>query len=189
TSMAAPHVAAAAAVVWSADPDLSNTELRGLLQETALDQGAPGRDVAYGYGVIRSRTAVDQVIVPTAIDLASFAAEAQDGAIQVTWETVEEIDNLGFDLYRATSRDGARTQLNDTLIPNQVAPGSPTGAVYTWLDDDVEAGLTYYYWLEDVDASGAITRHGPVQATLSALVFETEEAFAIRRIVPSRPAK
>ena len=189
TSMAAPHVSAAAAVVWSADPDLSNVELRTLLQETALDLGAPGRDVAYGYGVIRSRTAIDEVIIPTAIDLASFDATAQEGAIQVSWETVEEIDNLGFNLYRATARDGVRARLNDALIPSLVAPGSPAGAAYTWLDADVEAGFTYYYWLEDVDASGATTLHSPVQATLGTLAFEVEQAFSIRRIVPVRPAR
>jgi hypothetical protein len=32
----------------------------------------------------------------------------------------------------------------------------------------VEAGQTYWYWLEDVDLSGATTLHGPVSATVQA---------------------
>jgi len=39
TSMAAPHVAGAAALAWSAEPDLKNNELRNLLQRTAEDLG------------------------------------------------------------------------------------------------------------------------------------------------------
>jgi len=37
------------------------------------------------------------------------------------------------------------------------------GAVYVWLDATVQAGLTYYYKLEDVDIYGHTTLHGPVQ--------------------------
>lgn len=39
TSMAAPHVAGAAVLAWSAEPDLTNKELRKLLNETADDLG------------------------------------------------------------------------------------------------------------------------------------------------------
>lgn len=50
----------------------------------------------------------------------------------------------------------------ETLIPSQ-APGSTGGFVYTW-DDRVglTPGTSYFYWVEDVDISGAATRHGPV---------------------------
>jgi hypothetical protein len=41
-------------------------------------------------------------------------------------------------------------------------PGSPVGASYEFLDESVEPGLTYWYWLEDVDAYGVPTRHGPL---------------------------
>jgi hypothetical protein len=51
------------------------------------------------------------------------------------------------------------------LIPGQM-PGSPVGAVYTFLDDNVVTGMTYYYWLEDVDVYGVATPHGPVTAGL-----------------------
>jgi len=37
------------------------------------------------------------------------------------------------------------------------------------------AGATYYYWLEDVDASGAATIHGPVTASLSVSAPPAEE--------------
>ncbi|MBE0516141.1 MAG: S8 family serine peptidase [Methanophagales archaeon] len=52
TSMACPHVTGAAALVWRAYPDYSNTQIRERLQETAEDLGAPGRDDWYGYGLV-----------------------------------------------------------------------------------------------------------------------------------------
>lgn len=76
-----------------------------------------------------------------------------------------EIDNVGFNLYRATSVDGPSTRLNDALIPAQ-HPGATFGAAYEWIDGDVEPGMTYVYRLEDLDRSGMRTLHGPIQAAL-----------------------
>lgn len=100
---------------------------------------------------------------PTAIDLVSFTARAHGQAILLTWETANEFDNLGFNLYRAESPDGPQTQITDGFIPSQ-GPGSPTGFVYTFLDETVTPGVTYYYWLEDVNIYGAASRHGPETA-------------------------
>jgi hypothetical protein len=102
---------------------------------------------------------------PTAVEMASFTAVAQGGAILVTWETASELDLLGFHLYRAEAASGPQMRLNDALIPGQ-APGSPVGAVYEFVDGAVAPGVTYWYWLEDVDVRGAATRHGPVSAAV-----------------------
>ncbi|MBN1139658.1 MAG: S8 family serine peptidase, partial [Anaerolineae bacterium] len=101
-------------------------------------------------------------VSPTAVELARFEGWPEGLAIHVEWETVTEIDNLGFNLYRAESPDGPYVKLNEELIPSQ-APGSPVGAVYVWLDEAVQAGQTYYYKLEDVDVYGHTTMHGPVE--------------------------
>ena len=37
----------------------------------------------------------------TAINLASFTVEANNGRVMILWETGAEIDNAGFNLYRA----------------------------------------------------------------------------------------
>ncbi|MFC4637128.1 S8 family serine peptidase [Deinococcus hohokamensis] len=52
TSMATPHVSAAAAVVWAAKPTLTNTGLLNLLTSTAKDLGTAGRDDNFGYGLV-----------------------------------------------------------------------------------------------------------------------------------------
>ena len=52
-------------------------------------------------------------------------------------------------------------------VPSQT-PGSTQGASYSFDDSQVTPGQTMYYWLEDVDLSGATTLHGPVSATLQA---------------------
>ena len=58
TSMATPHVSAVAALVWSAKPDATNAEIRAALTESALDLGEPGRDNAYGYGLVQAKAAL-----------------------------------------------------------------------------------------------------------------------------------
>lgn len=52
TSFAVSMVSGAAAVLLSAEPELTPGELRSLLAENAADGGAPGYDEAYGYGVL-----------------------------------------------------------------------------------------------------------------------------------------
>ena len=50
TSMAAPQVAAAAALLWSQQPGLSLVQIESLLLENTDDLGLPGKDDLFGYG-------------------------------------------------------------------------------------------------------------------------------------------
>ncbi|MGM0630979.1 MAG: S8 family serine peptidase [Pseudomonadota bacterium] len=59
TSMASPHVAGVAALVWSHHPSCSAQEIRDVLNTTAQDLGPAGRDVQYGYGLAQTKNAVD----------------------------------------------------------------------------------------------------------------------------------
>jgi hypothetical protein len=102
---------------------------------------------------------------PTAVTLAGFDAAAAGEAIVLNWETAAELNSLGFNVYRAASVDGVRSKLNSSLIASQ-APGSPTGASYQFADDTARAGITYYYWLQEVDANGGTVEYGPVSAQL-----------------------
>jgi hypothetical protein len=101
----------------------------------------------------------------TAVTLVSFTATARPSAILLQWETATELDNLGFNLYRAAAPGGPRSQLNASLIPGQM-PGSPVGATYEYRDQSARPGTTYYYWLEDVDVYGVATLHGPVSTAV-----------------------
>jgi serine protease len=61
TSMAAPHVAGAAALIWSHNPGWTNTQIREALRATAIDLGASGRDNYYGYGLIQAKDALERL--------------------------------------------------------------------------------------------------------------------------------
>jgi thermitase len=52
TSMATPHVAGAAALLWGLTPSATAGMIRRRLDAAVDDRGAPGRDPAYGYGVV-----------------------------------------------------------------------------------------------------------------------------------------
>lgn len=60
TSMAAPHVAGAAAALKSAFPSLSMREVAEILLSTADDLGARGRDQVYGNGLVN----LDRALAP-----------------------------------------------------------------------------------------------------------------------------
>jgi subtilisin family serine protease len=59
TSMATPAVAGVAALVWSNFPSCSGTEIRNALKATAQDAGASGKDVYFGYGIVKAKAASD----------------------------------------------------------------------------------------------------------------------------------
>ncbi|MBW2437899.1 MAG: hypothetical protein JRF29_11510, partial [Deltaproteobacteria bacterium] len=96
----------------------------------------------------------------TAVTLISFSATGEGNSVRVDWQTAQEIRNLGFNLYRSTSPDGPFIKLNDYLIPG--LEFSVKGKSYSFMDTAVTPGSLYYYKLEDLDASGKRTFHGPV---------------------------
>jgi len=61
TSMASPHVAGVAALVWSHHPSCTNVEIRNVLNATAQDLGDSGRDVKFGYGLAQTKDAIDYI--------------------------------------------------------------------------------------------------------------------------------
>lgn len=61
TSMASPHVAGVAALVWSHHPTCTNVEIRNVLNVSAQDLGATGRDVKFGYGLAQTKDAIDYI--------------------------------------------------------------------------------------------------------------------------------
>jgi hypothetical protein len=113
---------------------------------------------------------------PLAVMLANFDAVAQPDHVLVSWETVSELDNAGFNLYRTGSADrqpGPEHRL--AFVPSQ-APGGTSGAAYSLQDSDVAPDQTYWYWLEDVALSGATTQHGPVGIVYGAPTAVTLDA-------------
>jgi hypothetical protein len=143
-----------------------NNRLKGLrntyggdLQQVTIADGDE-LDVDFGYYA--------DAVPPTAVDLLYFTATGAKRAIVLHWETATELDNLGYNLYRAASLSGERTRVNETLIPTNVPPGTNEGALYEYVDrgKPLKKRTTFTYWLEDVDIYGVRTLHGPVSATV-----------------------
>jgi len=113
-----------------------------------------------GVGEATDDKTIEIVTITTAVNLISFTATGQGASVRVAWETAQEIDNMGFYLYRARSPGGPFIRLTDKLIPGLFS--SVKGKTYTYTDTDVDRGTLYYYRLEAVDVHGKKGLHGPV---------------------------
>lgn len=109
-----------------------------------------------------------------AVELSSFTAIGYEDYVEVEWTTATEIDNAGFNLYRGLKKDGEKSKLNAELISAQ--GNELEGASYSFTDTDVTSGVTYYYWLEDVDLHGRSAMHGPVSTVPTSVEDREEEA-------------
>ncbi len=69
TSMASPHVAGLAALILSVDGNLSPSQVRNVLESTAEDKGAGGRDDEFGFGIIDAQAALSSLVPAVSISL------------------------------------------------------------------------------------------------------------------------
>ena len=60
TSMAAPHVAGLAALIKSANPDLTSSQVIRIIKNSAIDLGEQGKDTYYGNGLIDVNSALQE---------------------------------------------------------------------------------------------------------------------------------
>lgn len=78
----------------------------------------------------------------------------------IHWSTASESDNFGFDVYRSENRDGPF----ERVTRQPLAGGGTTdlSREYRFLDDAIEAGQEYFYYVESVSLSGERKRFTPV---------------------------
>ncbi|MBC8386028.1 MAG: T9SS type A sorting domain-containing protein [Candidatus Cloacimonetes bacterium] len=103
---------------------------------------------------------------PTPVELSSFTAVYHDGTPTLNWTTQSESNNIGWNVYRSESsslEDAFR--VNSNLINGAGTSFEPTE--YIFIDENnVEINSNYYYWLENLDASGNSNMHGSISITI-----------------------
>lgn len=102
---------------------------------------------------------------------------ANPPAITIEWQTETEVDTAGFNVYRSLSPEGPYEKLNATLIPSRGSASS--GSSYTFADEAVSAGQTYFYQLEDVEMDNSTTLHEVVAYTAPGTAWWVVAAVAL----------
>ena len=98
----------------------------------------------------------NNIVLP--LTLIDFNAKAQEGSINVLWQTANEINFSRFELQRSTDAQNFNT------IAEIKGKGKGN---YAYIDADVEPVLIYYYRLKLVDLDGSFTYSNIKSASIS----------------------
>lgn len=81
TSASAPHVAAAAALVWQAHPEFSVQQVSQYLKDQARDLGPAGMDSQFGYGRLQLGDAVGVGVPPPTVEVPTVEAPTVEAPV------------------------------------------------------------------------------------------------------------
>jgi len=98
------------------------------------------------------------------VTLSSFTAEPNNGSVLIKWTTESEVSNLGFNLYRADSKNGVYTQINNEFIKGAI--NSSVKNDYQYKDIPVATNKKYWYKLEDISINGNNKMHSPISVII-----------------------
>jgi hypothetical protein len=103
---------------------------------------------------------------PLPVTLSSFTAAFTGSSSILNWTTQSELNNAGWNIYRAASEDYA---LSNRINPNLINGAGTTSELtqYSYVDNSgFEYNATYYYWLESVDYANISNLHGPISVEI-----------------------
>jgi hypothetical protein len=104
------------------------------------------------------------IILPVVLSAFNAAFDSKTSQVTLNWRTESEISNLGFDVYRSESRDGKYVKVNAARIKGAGTDATPHN--YQLIDEGVEVGKTYYYYIEDISFSGERNRSHIIKVTI-----------------------
>ena len=101
---------------------------------------------------------------PLPVELSSFTASLQNNHVILKWTTQSETNNAGFEITRSMNDDENYQMITNYLQnPQLKGQGNSTSpADYSFIDQRVTPGNTYWYKLIDVDLNGNRSSHDPI---------------------------
>ncbi|NML62677.1 S8 family serine peptidase [Massilia sp. RP-1-19] len=161
TSFASPVAAGVAALLMSARPLLTSTQVESMLFSTAVDRGAAGRDALYGYGRVDAARAMQKALggaapvadmtAPAVSISAPLANSTASGSVPVN---INASDNVGV----------ARVELkvNSTVVA--IDSAAPFG--FSWNSAGAYNGMNTLV-ATAYDAAGNVKASAPVSVNVA----------------------
>lgn len=116
---------------------------------------APPRDLAKHHGPERAVRRGDRLTTEQLTLL-----RGKPGVVKLVWRTESEEANFGFNIKRATTKDGPFEPVNRLVILG--AGDSSTANSYEFYDLDVKIGDEFFYQIESISMQGVLDNMGPV---------------------------
>lgn len=122
TSMAAGFVAGAAALLFAAEPRITNTQVRDILLRTATDIGEPGRDQTFGFGVINLVAAMAELkrIFPPIAAPQIVAIGRIGEKLVASLENISEVNSVKWFRCDSTGPVAFEVPVDCTAIPRAI---------------------------------------------------------------------
>ena len=121
------------------------------------------------------------------VTLTLFTTVAGNGKVILHWETASESENLGFILERSNEHKASwcviASYKTHATLRGQGNTSSRTE--YTFTDNTVEAGHSYYYRLSDVSYDGKVEYHGIREITVKSYNEVVPGQFLLKAVYPN----
>lgn len=98
---------------------------------------------------------------PSALNLTTFKAVLQPARIKLSWRTGQELDLVGFNVWRQKGTGEWKKVTQDLIGAKN--PGLAVGAKYNFKDKQIKAGKRYHYKLELVGTNGKSSWSDPIK--------------------------
>ena len=154
TSMSTPMVAGVVALMLQKNGTATPAEIKQQLTDNALADGFTGAvpNDDWGYGKMRADDAWNDI--PTAAGVDEFVATIGNGKAYLEWKISDEIDYVGFDIYRAATIFAGWVKINEEMI-------QADRDEYRFIDDTIPLGEGHYlYRIETISSNGTSQMRG-----------------------------
>lgn len=164
TSFSSPLVSGVLALMKSANPNLTYTQMRRILLSTCTDMGDPGYDAVYAWGKVNAYAAVQAAQAGTINDtlnpgcylISPANGSTLTGTITIDGRAMDNFDISKVELY-----------VDGVLVKSLTKSTTPDVTYYTTLNTGSYANGSHTIYLKATDITGLTKNSGTITATFS----------------------
>lgn len=161
TSMAAPHVVGAIALLREAYPTLTGHQIKMALYNTSKDLGTPGEDNTYGKGLIDVYAAYQSLGTPDTIPPTTItnlaASEPTSTSLKLTWTVPADTSPggvVGYAIRMSNSPINDTTAFNNATVVPFTGQIDTAGATQQMMIAQLTPATSYYFNVKSRDTWG-----------------------------------